>query len=158
MNNDEDDINLLLNELSDFELETKTKEVVKEQTPLDEKDVHKYFLDKTRALIETTLATVQDIAPAVASGGDAREMDGLAKLMTAAAQALDTLQKSTLINKKADRDEQLEHLRLKGKKELAELTKGPQHVTNNNILVASREEIMKKLFSPNTEILTIDNK
>jgi hypothetical protein len=58
---------------------------------------------------------------------------------------LDTLNKSTLINKKADRDEQLEKIRIEGRKEVALLNQGPKQITNNNVLVATREEIMKKL-------------
>lgn len=158
MNTDDDDINLLINELSSFEIPTKTKEVVQETEPLDEKDLQQYFLNKTKALIDTGLATVQDLAPAVTSSGDAKEMDALSKLMASTAQALDTLQKTALIDKKANRDEQLEYIRIEGKKQVAQLTKGAQHVTNNNILVASREEIMKKLFSAEPEVLKIDNK
>lgn len=147
MNNNldsEDDLAALLTELSGFEPSTKTREIVQAETKLEETDVQAYFLNKTKTLIDTTLAAVQDIAPSVASGGDAKDVEGLAKLMAAAAQTLDVLQRSTLIDKKANRDEQLEMLRQAGKKELAQL-KSPQHVTNNNILVATREEIMKNL-------------
>ncbi len=158
MNSDEDDINLLISELSSFEVPTKTREVVQQTTSLEEKDLQQYFLDKTKALIDTGLATVQDLAPAVTSSGDAKEMDALSKLMASTAQALDTLQKTALIDKKANRDEQLEHIKIKAKKEIAQLTKGPHQITNNNILVASREEIMKKLFSDQPEVLKIDNK
>jgi hypothetical protein len=158
VNSDEDDINLLISELSSFEVPTKTREVVQQTTSLEEKDLQQYFLDKTKALIDTGLATVQDLAPAVTSSGDAKEMDALSKLMASTAQALDTLQKTALIDKKANRDEQLEHIKIKAKKEIAQLTKGPHQITNNNILVASREEIMKKLFSDQPEVLKIDNK
>ena len=159
MNSDEDDINLLINELSSFEIPTKTREVVQQtSTSLSEKDLQQYFLDKTKALIDTGLATVQDLAPNVTSSGDAREIDALSKLMASTAQALDTLQKTALIDKKANRDEQLEQLRFQGKKEIAQMNKSSQHVTNNNILVASREEIMKKLFANETEVFKIDDK
>ena len=159
MNNDEDDISLLLNELSGFEVPTKTKEVVQhDETPLKDEDVHQYFLNKTKQLVETSLATVQDLAPSVASSADAREMDGLSKLMSATAQALDVLNKGALIDKKADRDEKLERIRIEGRKEVTMLNQGPKQITNNNILVASREEIMKKLFSDKAEVLEIKDK
>ena len=79
--------------------------------------------------------------------------------MTSASQALEALQKTALIDKKAGRDVELEYIKIQGRKEVAQLTQGPQHVTNNNILVASREEIMKKLFSEEkAEILKLRDK
>ena len=160
MTNDDEDISLLLNELSGFEVPTKTKEVIEQDnTPLKDEDVHQYFLNKTRQLVEATLATVQDLAPSVASSADAREMDGLSKLMSAAAQALDVLNKGALIDKKADRDEKLEKIRIEGRKEVAQLNQGPKQITNNNVLVASREDIMKRLMNvQKEEVIEINDK
>ena len=157
---DDNDISSLLDELSSFSMPApNTQRAAQEDTPLKEEDLQQYFLNKTKALVEAGIGAVQDLTPAVVSGGDAKEMDGLAKIMSAAAQALDTLQRTALIDKKADRDEKLEKIRLEGRKEIAQLTQGPQQITNNNILVASREEIMKKLFgSKEAEVLEIKDK
>lgn len=158
MSTDNDDISNLLDELNNFNLPSpNTTKVVQEVTPLKEEDLQQYVLDKTKALLETSLAAVQDLTPSVVAGSDSREMDALSKLIGSTAQVLESLQKTSLINKKADRDEKLEKMRLEGRKEIAMLTQGPQNVTNNNILVASREEIMKKLFGgDDTKVL--DNK
>lgn len=143
----EDDISNLLDELNTFSIPApNTQKAAQDETPLKEEDLHQYFLNKTKALVETGLGAVQDLTPSVVAGSDAKEIEALSKLMASTAQALDTLQKTALIHKKADRDEKLEKIRIDGRKEVALLTQGPQHVTNNNILVASREEIMKKLF------------
>ena len=154
--NDDQDISTLLEELSSFEMPLKTKNVSKHQSEtLDEKDAMQYFLDKSKAIIEAGVNAVQDLTHTIVQGQDAREIEALSKLMTATAQTLDTLNRGALIDKKADRDEQLEMLKLEGKKQLAQL-KGPQqHITNNNVLVASREEIMKKLFGKPTETIEI---
>jgi hypothetical protein len=160
VNNSDDDISSLLDELDNFSPPTpNTQKAVQEVTPLKDEDVHQYFLNKTKALVEAGLGAVQDLTPSVVAGSDSREIEALSKLMASTAQALETLQKTALIDKKADRDERLETLRVKGRKEVALLSQGPQHVTNNNILVASREEIMKKLFGQNQEdILNITDK
>jgi hypothetical protein len=143
-----DDISNLLDELNNFVPATpNTQKAVTNDEPLNSEDVQQYFLNKTKALIEAGLGAVQDLTPSVVGGSDSREIEALSKLMASTAQALDTLQKTALIDKKADRDEQLEKLKFEGKKEIAQLTGGPQRVTTNNILVASREEIMKRLFS-----------
>ena len=149
-----DDITTLLDELSNFTpaIPNTQKALVNEE-PLKNEDVQQYFLNKTKALIEAGLGAVQDLTPSVVGGSDSREIEALSKLMASTAQALDTLQKTALIDKKADRDERLEKIKLEGKKEIATLAKGPQQITNNNILIASREEIMKKLFASTEDII-----
>ncbi len=147
----DDDISNLLDELSTFTPPTpNTQKAMVDETPLKEEDLKQYVLNKTKALVEAGLGAVQDLTPSVVASSDAREIDALSKLMASTAQALDALQKTSLIDKKADRDEQLEKIKHEGRKEVAMLTRGPQNVTNNNILVASREEIMKKLFGNET--------
>ncbi len=157
---DNDDINMLIDELNTFSLPSaNAKKAVQEEVPLKEEDLQQYFLNKTKSLIEAGLGAVQDLTPGIVAGSDSKEIEALSKLMASTAQALDTLQKTALIDKKANRDESLERIRLEGKKEIAQLRQGPQSITNNNILVASREEIMKKLFSKEKEeVMYIDNK
>jgi hypothetical protein len=159
-NSDDNDISMLIDELNNFSLPAaNTQKAVQEEAPLKEEDLQQYFLNKTKTLIEAGLGAVQDLTPGIVAGSDSKEIEALSKLMASTAQALDTLQKTALIDKKANRDESLERVRIAGRKEVAQLTQGPQSVTNNNILVASREEIMKKLFgAENQEVLYIDNK
>ena len=158
--NDDNDISSLLDELSSFSLPApNTQRAAQDESPLKAEDLQQYFLNKTKALVETSIGAVQDLTPGIVAGSDAREIEALSKLMTSASQALEALQKTALIDKKADRDEQLEHIKIRGRKEVAQLTQGPQQITNNNILVASREEIMKKLFgTKDAEVLEITDK
>lgn len=149
-----DDISTLLDELNNFTPATpNTQKAMVDVEPLKNEDVQQYVLNKTKALIEAGLGAVQDLTPSVVGGSDSREIEALSKLMASTAQALDTLQRTALIDKKADRDERLERVKLEGKKEMSLLTKGPQQITNNNILIASREEIMKKLFASTEDII-----
>lgn len=149
-----DDISTLLDELNNFTpAAPNTQKAMVDQEPLKNEDVQQYFLNKTKALIEAGLGAVQDLTPSVVGGSDSKEIEALSKLMASTAQALDTLQRTALIDKKADRDERLEKIKLEGKKEISLLTKGPNQVTNNNILIASREEIMKKLFSTTENVI-----
>lgn len=156
----EDDIQTLLDELSSFEMPApNTKKAFETDPVLNKEDTEQYFLNKTKAIIEASVGAVQDLTQATTSSGDSRDVEALAKLIASTAQMLDALNKTNLIDKKADRDEQLERIRIEGRKEVAQLNQAPKQVTNNNILVASREEIMKKLIMPeNEEILKIDDK
>jgi len=155
VNNDQD-ISTLLDELSSFEMPLKSKGTASiESQTLKEEDAKQFFLDKSKAIIEAGVNAVQDLTHTIVQGQDAREIEALSKLMAATAQTLDTLNRGSLIDKKADRDEQLEMIKLEGKKQLAQLKGSTQHVTNNNVLVATREEIMKKLFDKPSEIIEI---
>lgn len=160
MNDSDDDISNLLDELSSFSMPApNVQRAIQDNTPLNEHEVQQYVLNKTKALIEAGLGAVQDLTPGVVAGSDSREIEALSKLMASTAQALDSLQKNSLIDKKADRDEKLERIRIEGRKEVAQLAQGPQQITNNNILVASREEIMKKLFGQEKdEVIEIRDK
>ncbi len=153
MSQTDDDITNLLDELSTFTPPApNTQKAIVDNTPLAEDDLQQYVLNKTKALVEAGLGAVQDLTPSVVASSDSREMDALSKLMASTAQALDTLQKTALIKKKAEVDEKLEKVKQEGKKELAMLQQPSNKVTNNNFLITSREDIMKKLFGGETTI------
>ena len=154
-----DDIQTLLDELSSFEMPAPNTHKALEADPvLNKEDTEQYFLNKTKAIIEASVGAVQDLTQATTSSGDARDVDALAKLIASTAQMLDALNKTNLIDKKADRDEQLERIRIEGRKEVAALNQGPKHTINNNVMITSREEIMKQLQASTSEVLKIENK
>lgn len=153
MNND--DLNTLFDELSSLSL---PKQEPKPPMTLKDEEVNQYVLDKSKSLIETGLNAVQDLASYVTQGQNPDEIAALAELMNATSKAIEALNRANLIDRKADRDEKLKKIDIEGRKELATLT-GPKQVTNNmNVLVASREEIMRKLFGDKSNELKIDDK
>jgi hypothetical protein len=154
----DDDLDTLIDALSSFEFPAQSQQS-KDSTVLKEEDTAQYFLNRSKAIIEAGVNAVQDMTPYVVQSQDPKEISALAELMAATTQALDSLNKTTLINKKADRDEQLEHIRIQGRKEVAQLTNKDKNVTNNlNVLVASREEIMSKLFGKSSKELPLGDK
>lgn len=154
MNND--DLNTLFDELSSFSLPP--AQTPKEKITLKDEEVNQYVLDKSKTLIETGLNAVQDLATYVTQGQNPDEIAALAELMNATSKAIEALNRVNLIDRKANRDEKLKRIDIEGKKELLSIS-GPQQVTNNmNVLVASREEIMKKLFGNNSNEIKIDDK
>lgn len=156
-------LDTLISELSssfDISEDKKALSVQNSQTSaLEEVDVEQYILNKSKAIIDAGVNAVQDMTPYIVQGQDAREIDALSKLVAATAQAIDTLNKKSLINKKADRDEQLEKIKIEARKEITELKQNTsKNITNNNIVIASREDIMKKLYGNNSEVLEIEDK
>jgi hypothetical protein len=161
---DDENITSLLDELSSFDFSSTSNKLNKNQEleqPITDDTTNQYFLDKSKAIIDAGVGAIQTMTPYVVQGQDAREMDALSKLMTATAQALDTLNKGNLIDKKAAKDEELEYVKLQGKKELMKLKQQEQNAStqnNLNIVVSSPEEIMKKLFPSSGNILNLENK
>lgn len=161
---DDQNITSLLDELSSFDFASTATQITKTQASdsnITDETAGQYFLDKSKAIIEAGVGAIQTMTPYVVQGQDSREIDALSKLMAATAQALDTLNKGSLIDKKAKRDEELEHIKLQGKKELMQLKQQEQTTktqNNLNIVVSSPEEIMKKLFPASGNILNIENK
>lgn len=161
---DDENITSLLDELSSFDFSSTSNKLNKNQEPeqpITDDTTNQYFLDKSKAIIDAGVGAIQTMTPYVVQGQDAREMDALSKLMTATAQALDTLNKGNLIDRKAAKDEELEYVKLQGKKELMKLKQQEQNAStqnNLNIVVSSPEEIMKKLFPSSGNILNLENK
>ena len=157
--NSNDDISSLLDELSSFDIPTPhTQRAATDNSPLEEKDLQQYVLNKTKALVETTLGAVQDLTPGIVAGSDAKEIEALSKLIASAAQSIDALQRSALIDKKADRDEKLERMRIEAKKEIVALQGPQQNFNNSQVVIASREEVIAALLKNKEEILTIEDK
>ena len=156
-----DDISSLLDELSSFDLPApNTQRVAQDTSPLEEKDLQQYVLNKTKALIEAGIGAVQDLTPGIVAGSDAREIEALSKLMASTAQSIEALQRTSLIDKKADRDEKLEKMKFEAKKEMIALQGPHQNVTNNNVLIATREEVIAALFKDKEmqETLSLNDK
>mgnify|MGYP001549555453 CR=1 FL=1 len=160
---DDDNLNTLLDSLSSFNFDTVENKQQVEQTKsnstLSEGEINDYFLSKTKALIDAGIGAVQDMTPYIVQGQNPDEIDALASLMTATTKALENLNKGSLIDKKAEKDEKLKRIEIEARKELAQLQPKNQITNNTNVLVASREEIMKKLIdTKETEVLKIHNK
>ena len=156
-----DDISSLLDELSSFDIPSPhTQRAATDDSPLEEKDLQQYVLNKTKALIEAGIGAVQDLTPGIVAGSDAREIEALSKLMASTAQSIEALQRTSLIDKKADRDEKLEKMKFEAKKEMIALQGPQQNVTNNNVLIATREEVIAALFKDKEmqETLSLNDK
>jgi hypothetical protein len=154
-----DDINILFDELSSFNISSQ----IKKDTPLPvqslkDEEVNQYVLDKSKAIIEAGVLAVQDMSSYVVNGQNPDEITALAELMNATSRAIETLNKSNLIDRKANRDEKIKKMEIEARKELAQLQPANNVTNNMNVLVASREEIMKKLFSNKAEDLITDDK
>lgn len=152
-----DSISLLVDELSSFKFPSRAAEQKEEKEELTEEDLQKYVLKQSKALIDAGVDTVQDLAPIAAQGQNPDDVAALAEVMSATSKLIDTLHKSTLLDKKAQKDEKLKKMDIEARKEIAQLQADNQKPTNMNVLVASREDIMKKLFPKNADVIELPN-
>lgn len=144
------DIDTLLDELSSFSFpQPTTAKSVPRGTPtnITEDNINDYILQKTGNLIEAGLGAVSDLKDFVVQGQNPDEIAALSELISSTTKAIEALNKINLQNKKAKTDKELKAIDIEGRKAVAGMLPG-NNVTNNTVnLVASREEIFKKLLN-----------
>ena len=156
---DEDNLSTLLDGLSSFDLPTESRNLPRNPVPLQDGEVNQYVLNKSKALIEAGVAAVQDMTPYVAQTQDPEGVAALAELMSATTRAIEAMNRVNLQDRKQAGSEKLKKLEIEGRKEVALLQPKNTVTHNTNVLVASREEIFRKLFDTrNAEVLEITDK
>jgi hypothetical protein len=105
---------------------------------LTDDNVNQYVYNKTASVIESGLDAINNLKDLVATGQDPKEISALAQLIGATTKAIDSLNKINLQIK--DHKNNIEVAKLE--------TEGYKAMSNNttNVLVATRDEIMERLF------------
>lgn len=111
---------------------------------LTDENVSDYVYKKTAEVIETGLSAVNELKDLVISGQDPKEIAALAQLISATTKAIDNLNKINLQAKQHKNNLEVAKVEANGNKALGA---GQQ---TNNILIATRDEIMNKLFDKNS--------
>lgn len=122
--------------------------VVKENNTDDsitDENVNSFVYKKSVELVSASLGAVQTIRDSVLTGVDPKEIAALSQLINATTKALDTLNQINLQNKKSKSNAELKKMELEANKMIA--SKIPQ---TTNILIASRDEILKGLNGKKT--------
>lgn len=108
-------------------------------------NVNSFVYKKSVELVSASLGAVQTIRDSVLTGVDPKEIAALSQLINATTRALDTLNQINLQNKKSKSNAELKKMELEANKMIA--SKIPQ---TTNILIASRDEILKGLNGKKT--------
>lgn len=147
MSNDNSEINDIITQLKDDSINSQPqyssrinqkKEEVKDLT---DDNVNDYVYKKSGELIESTLGAIQSFRDNILAGSDPKEISALSQLINSASKALDQLNKINLQNKQSKSNLELKKLELESNSHLSKLI--PQ---TNNIVIATRDEIMQKMF------------
>jgi hypothetical protein len=151
-----DNLDTLLIELSSFELPVSTPKQEVPAMEVTDDNINEYIVKRTTQLIDTSITAVDDIKDYIIQGQNPDEIAALSELINAATKSIEALNRINLLNKKGKIDKELKEMDLKNRKEVAGMLPG-NNVVNNNLIVASREEIFKQLLNepdpPSLEII-----
>jgi hypothetical protein len=143
-----DNLDTLLEELSSFKLpEIKKPNIESAKSELTEDNVESYLLKRTEDLIDTGIGAIEDLRDYIVQGQNPDEISALSELINSTTKSLEILSKINAQNKKIKADKELKTIDAQIRKEVANTLPGNSIVNNTNILVASREEIFKKLLT-----------
>jgi hypothetical protein len=144
MSNDNSEINDIILQLKDDSLSSPPKQQNKnldDNKNLTDENVNDYVYKKSSELVESTLGAIQSFRDNILAGSDPKEISALSQLINSASKALDQLNKINLQNKQQKSNLEIKKLELESNSHLSKLV--PQ---TNNIVIATRDEIMQKMF------------
>lgn len=151
--NNEEEINSIIEQLKEDSVPSDNKPVNSDNSSSDVSDenVNSFIYRKSVELVNASLGAVQTIRDSVLTGVDPKEISALSQLINATTKSLDTLNQINLQNKKNKSNLEMKKMELEANKMIA--SKIPQ---TTNILIASRDEILKGMSNKKQELTDID--
>lgn len=122
---------------------------------LTDENMEEFILRKSSMLIQQGIDTIEKVKPNVVDGADPETVEAYSKLVAAVTTSMEVLNKIHLQNKKAKAQREIKEMEINTSKQLLDkYDKNSTKIQNQtNILVASREEIMKALTTQALEKL-----
>lgn len=117
------------------------------QPEITEDNINEFVMKRASLLVQQGIETSEDLKNALRDSCSSDDIESYSKLITSVATAIDVLNKINLQNKKDKAAKELKEMELS----TAKLKEG----NTTNILIASREEIMKSLFAKAEELPTV---
>jgi len=124
-----------------------------ESPDITDDTVNSYIYQKSTELVESSLAAINTIRDSVLQGIDPDEINALTSLIAATNKALDTLNKINLQNKKVKSTEKMKTLEIEARKEMM----SKRIPATTNVLIATRDEIMKTLSSSKQKTIQVED-
>jgi hypothetical protein len=155
---DLDDLSDLVSELKNTKSLTSVMSppqapVKTEPEKINEDNIDDFIYRKSSELIQQGVDTIDAVKDTVLSGADADTIDAYSKLMNSVASSIEILNKINLQKRKETAAKELKQMDIDTSKRLMDKYEGGQHIgQQTNILVASREEVMKALVGEAKDI------
>lgn len=149
LNNNTDDnnseIDAIIQELKADEVPNQNKKISTENpSEVNDDNVGDYVYKKSSELVESTLGAVQSLKDTVLTGSDPKEIAALSQLINSATKALDQLNKINIQNKVNKSNKEIKQM------EIESNANRPMLPNTTNVLIATRDEIMKQMFDKPT--------
>jgi hypothetical protein len=139
--NDNTDIDAIIQELKADEVPAPVNTAPNnDKNSVNDENVGDYVYQKSAELVESTLGAVQSLKDTVLTGSDPKEIAALSQLINAATKALDQLNKINIQNKQSKTNIEIK------KMEIESNATRPVLPNTTNVLIATRDEIMKQIF------------
>jgi len=144
MLNDENnnEIDSIIQELKAEEIQNPNKEIIapKNLNNITDDNVNDYVYKKSSELIDSTLNAIDYLKDTIVTGSDPKEISALSQLINSATKALDQLNKINIQNKTNKNNMEIK------KMEIESNANRPMLPNTTNVLIATRDEIMKQMF------------
>jgi len=114
--------------------------MVPESYPITEPEVGSFVIDQATKIIKNTADTIELLNSQVSPTSDPESIEALSELVKAVATTLEVVNKINLQNKKLKTAKELKQMDIDHKKALPQA-----NITNNTLIMGTREEIFKKL-------------
>ncbi len=116
------------------------KSLEKDEFNLDKEDLEEFLLQYSGKLIKGSVEYVEDVKQFITSAPDSKDLEALSKLVSASAQAIESLNKILISNQSNKTKHQLKLMDIESRKQLEEQKNEQLGLTIN------REELLKKLL------------
>jgi hypothetical protein len=135
------EIDAIVDQLRGDATSTQPKPTVKTDIDnLTDDNVSEYVYKKTAEVIEVGLEAVNNLKDMVTAAQDPKEMAAFAQMLGAVTKAIDNLNKINLQTKQHKNNLEVARVEASGQKAL------PIGTQTNNIMIATRDEVMNRLF------------
>jgi hypothetical protein len=141
INSDNNEIDAIIQELKADEIPLQNKkDIIENSNEVNDENVGEYVYKKSAELVESTLGAVQNLKDTVLTGSDPKEIAALSQLINSATKALDQLNKINIQNKVNKSNKEIKQM------EIESNANRPILPSTTNVLIATRDEIMKQMF------------
>ena len=138
--NNNSEIDSIIEELKAEEIPVVKKLPLVVNENVNDENVGDYVYKKSTELVESTLGAVQSLRDNVLTGSDPKEIAALSQLINSATKALDQLNKINIQNKVNKSNVEIKKMEIEANANRPVLPK------TTNVLIATRDEVMKQLF------------
>lgn len=142
-NTNSDEIESIIQELKADEIKSITtteNNKTENFNTITDDNVGDYVYKKSSELVESTLNAINILKDTVVTGSDPKEIAALAQLINSASKSLDQLNKINIQNKTNKNNMEMK------KMEIESNANRPALPNTTNVVIATRDEIMKQLF------------